>query len=60
MLRVLHLGFEVRVEVVLGDGREAAVQLTRDEVEQLDLESGQIVFLRPRRATGFARSAAVA
>ena len=45
--RVVHLGFEVRVELVRDDGEALAVQLTRDEAEQLELERGQIVYVRP-------------
>jgi sulfate/thiosulfate transport system ATP-binding protein len=52
--RVVHLGFEVRVELVGENGEALAVQLTRDEVERLELEQGQIVFLRPTRQTSFA------
>ncbi len=52
--RVLHLGFEVRVELVGENGEPLSVQLTRDEVERLELEEGQIVFLRPTRQTSFA------
>jgi sulfate/thiosulfate transport system ATP-binding protein len=51
--RVVHLGFEVRVELVLDDGRHVSAQLTRDEVEELELRDGQIVFVRPRRSTTF-------
>jgi sulfate transport system ATP-binding protein len=51
--RVVHLGFEVRVELVLDDGRQVSAQLTRDEVEELELRNGQIVFVRPRRSTTF-------
>ena len=55
--RVVHLGFEVRVELVLDDGRHVSAQLTRDEVEELELRDGQIVFVRPRRETVFSASA---
>jgi sulfate transport system ATP-binding protein len=51
--RVVHLGFEVRVELMLDDGRHVSAQLTRDEVEELELRDGQIVFVRPRRETVF-------
>ncbi|HEX6586673.1 MAG TPA: sulfate ABC transporter ATP-binding protein, partial [Solirubrobacterales bacterium] len=33
--RVVHLGFEVRVELTLSDGDHFSVQLTRDQVEEL-------------------------
>ncbi len=46
--RVVHLGFEVRVELTLQDGDQFSVQLTRDQVDELELKDGQIVFVRPR------------
>ena len=52
--RVAHLGFEVRAELVRDDGEPFAVQLTRDEAEQLELAHGQIVYVRPTRETTFA------
>ncbi len=52
--RVVHLGFEVRVELVRGDGEKLWAQITRDECEQLELEQGQIVWVRPERARVFA------
>jgi sulfate/thiosulfate transport system ATP-binding protein len=54
--RVVHLGFEVRIELVLDDGRHVSAQLTRDEVEELELHDGQIVFVRPRRETVFSEA----
>ena len=35
--RVVHLGFEVRVELVRADGEEISAQLTRAEAEALEL-----------------------
>ena len=58
--RVAHLGFEVRVELVLDDGRRLAVQTTRQDAEERELESGQIVYLRPDRERRFADREAVA
>lgn len=54
--RIVHLGFEVRVELVRDDGEPMSVQITRDETERLELENGQIVFVRPTHATTFAPS----
>jgi sulfate/thiosulfate transport system ATP-binding protein len=54
--RVVHLGFEVRIELMLDDGRHVSAQLTRDEVEELELHDGQIVFVRPRRETVFSEA----
>jgi sulfate transport system ATP-binding protein len=45
--RVSHLGFEVRVELLLPDGDAVFAQLTRTEAEELDLSTGDIVWLRP-------------
>jgi sulfate transport system ATP-binding protein len=43
--RVVHLGFEVRADLALDDGREVWVQMTRDEARQLDLREGTQVFV---------------
>jgi sulfate/thiosulfate transport system ATP-binding protein len=44
--RVVHLGFEVRVELRLDDGRELWAQVTREEAQQLELAEGQILPVR--------------
>jgi sulfate transport system ATP-binding protein len=44
--RVVHLGFEVRVELTLDDGRHVWVQTTRTRAQELELEVSQIVHLR--------------
>jgi sulfate transport system ATP-binding protein len=46
--RIVHLGFEVRVELTLEDGGSMWAQITRAEVEELELEERQIVYVRPR------------
>ena len=51
--RIVHLGFEVRVELVLDDGRHVSAQVTRAEVEELELLEGQIIYVRPSRTTVF-------
>jgi sulfate transport system ATP-binding protein len=53
IVRVVHLGFEVRVELVRDDGEPVAVQVTRDEADRLELEPGQIVYVRATRETVF-------
>ena len=45
--RVVHLGFEVRVEVELPDGTEARAQLTRSQADELELGRGDIIYVRP-------------
>ena len=51
--RVVHLGFEVRVELTLQDGEKFSVQLTREQVYELELGEGQSVFVRPKAARVF-------
>ncbi|HEV7641019.1 MAG TPA: TOBE-like domain-containing protein [Gaiellaceae bacterium] len=51
--RIVHLGFEVRAGLTRDDGEQISVQLTRDQAAQLELEPGQIVYVRPTRATTF-------
>ena len=45
--RIVHLGFEVKVELSLGEGDSTWVQTTRSRAEELELAEGQIVWLRP-------------
>jgi sulfate transport system ATP-binding protein len=52
--RLVHLGFEVRAELLLDDGQRLLAQLSREEAEQLELHDGQIVFVRPARTRQFA------
>ena len=51
--RIVALGFEIRVELVLGDGTEVWAQLTRNELQRLELREGQIAYLRPVQAKSF-------
>ena len=50
--RLAHLGFEVRVQLVLGDGQRFDAQITHDEAERLELAPGQIVYARLVRRPG--------
>ena len=52
--RLVHLGFEVRADLVLGDGQRLQAQLSREDAEELELAQGQIVFVRPSRTRQFA------
>jgi sulfate transport system ATP-binding protein len=54
--RIVHLGFEVRVELVLEDGRRVSAQVTRREAEELELLEGQILYVRPSRTTVFSET----
>lgn len=51
--RIVALGFEIRVELVLADGTEVWAQLTRGELQRLELQEGQIAYLRPVHAKSF-------
>jgi sulfate transport system ATP-binding protein len=53
VMRITHFGFEARVELSAADGDPLLVQLTRDRLEQLELERGQIVWVRPARERFF-------
>jgi sulfate transport system ATP-binding protein len=51
--RVVRLGFETRVDLVRDDGERLHVQLTRDEADELELNTGDIVYVRTRRERVF-------
>jgi sulfate transport system ATP-binding protein len=51
--RIVHLGFEVRLEMALADGSPLIAQLTRAQVEELELADRQIVYVTPHRARIF-------
>jgi sulfate transport system ATP-binding protein len=51
--RIVHLGFEVRVELELAEGDPLWAQLTRAQAEELELAEKQIVYVRPSRKKVF-------
>ena len=51
--RIVHLGFEVRVELTLSNGDGLWAQITRGQADELELEEGQIVYVRPASARVF-------
>ena len=51
--RIVRLGFETRVELVRDDGERLYAQLTRNEADELELERGNIVYVRTRAETTF-------
>jgi sulfate transport system ATP-binding protein len=51
--RIVALGFEIRVEFTLADGSEVWAQLTRAELQRLELREKQIVYLRPGQTKSF-------
>src|SRR5215218_2083848 len=44
--RVVHLGFEVRAELIRGTGESVVAQLTKSEADALDLRDGATIWLR--------------
>lgn len=44
--RVVHLGFEVRVELELPEGEAARAQLTRAQSDALELDQGDVVYVK--------------
>ena len=48
--RVIHLGFEVRIELELPEGEVARAQLTRSQTDELEIGRGDIVYVRPPQA----------
>jgi len=58
--RITQFGFDVRVELMTAAGDQLLVQLTRDRLDELELERGQIVWVTPANEHTFtARGAAV-
>jgi sulfate transport system ATP-binding protein len=53
VVRIVHLGFEVRVELVTDDDRALAVQLTRQQADELELDGRERVFVRPTELLTF-------
>ncbi len=51
--RIVHLGWEVIVELSLRDGQLVTVNLTRELFKQLQLEPQQQVYVKPKRAKTF-------
>ncbi len=49
--RVIHLGWEIQVELSLPDNMPVVAYLSREEFSKLNLEPEQKVYIKPRRAT---------
>ena len=55
--RIVRLGFETRIELVRDDGERLYAQLTRNEADELELDRGDIVYVRARKEKTFGVSA---
>jgi sulfate/thiosulfate transport system ATP-binding protein len=51
--RVIHLGWEILVELIFDDGQTIAANLSREQYDNLNLEPHQKVFVRPKEAKSF-------
>jgi sulfate transport system ATP-binding protein len=51
--RLVYMGFEVRVELVLADGQRLWAQVTREDMERLEVQRGQSVGVDLSRRQGF-------
>ena len=56
--RLVHLGFEVRVELEREDGEHISAQVTRDVADELGLEPGSSIFVRPTNERVFSETGA--
>ena len=53
MTRLIHLGWEIQVELRLDDGQEVTAHLSREKFDQLHLEPRQRVYVKPKDAKSF-------
>lgn len=51
--RVIHLGWEIQIELKLDDGQTVTAHLTRDRFDELRLEAQDRVYVKPKDAKSF-------
>ena len=51
--RIIHLGWEIQVELTLDDGQMMTAQLTRERFDELKLEPQEKVYVKPKDAKSF-------
>ncbi|MBE9218567.1 sulfate/molybdate ABC transporter ATP-binding protein [Dolichospermum flos-aquae] len=51
--RIIHLGWEIQVELVLDDGQMMTAHLTRERFDELKLEPQDKVYVKPKEAKSF-------
>ncbi|MFB2880839.1 sulfate/molybdate ABC transporter ATP-binding protein [Floridanema aerugineum] len=51
--RLIHLGWEIQVELALDDGQVLTAHLSRERFDELNLEPQQRVFVKPKDARSF-------
>lgn len=52
--RIIHLGWEIQIELVLDDGQYFTAHLSREQFDQLNLSVRQRVSIQPKKAKSFA------
>ncbi|HBB30952.1 MAG TPA: sulfate ABC transporter ATP-binding protein [Cyanobacteria bacterium UBA8803] len=57
--RVIHLGWEIQIELALVDEQEVVAHLSREQFAQLNLKLGQQVFVKPKDVKSFPQSLAM-
>jgi sulfate transport system ATP-binding protein len=58
--RIIHLGWEIRVELGLRSGETLNAHLSREQFHQLQLEKGQLVHIKPKQTKVFATANSLA
>jgi sulfate/thiosulfate transport system ATP-binding protein len=51
--RIIHLGWEIQVELLLSSGQAVTAHLSREDFDQLQLEPRQIVYVKPKQVKTF-------
>jgi len=51
--RIIHLGWEIQVELLLNDGWEITAHLSREEFDNLNLSYEQTVYIKPIKVKSF-------
>jgi sulfate/thiosulfate transport system ATP-binding protein len=51
--RVIHLGWEIQVELILSDGQVIMAHLSRERFDELHLKPNQDVYVKPKEAKSF-------
>lgn len=51
--RLIHLGWEVQVELTLDDGQVVKAHLTRDRYDEINIQPNQRVYVKPKDARAF-------
>lgn len=54
--RVIHLGWEIQVELVVANNWEITAHLSREEFDRLKLYNDQVVYVKPTRVKSFSNT----